>query len=191
MAFGFRIGKADSSPQENVKCVKLVGDSVRLGKGDPVKKVTGSVVVNGGPLCQAVARAASGDRVYGIVVGVEQHTISTGFNLDQNYSPASTAQYILVRPVRTGEIYEILEDAAGGSVATTDIGKNANFVAANCDTSTGMSGYVLDSSTAATTNTLDLRIEGFGPEADNVPGSTAVIRVSFNKVDAVDQATGV
>ena len=63
VGFGFQIHKADAMPQEIVTCVKLVGDSVRLGKGDPVKLATGSLSLNGGPVVQAVARAASGDRL--------------------------------------------------------------------------------------------------------------------------------
>jgi hypothetical protein len=117
--------------------------------------------------------------------------MSSGFDLTKTYSPASTAQYIYVRPVRTGEIYACQEDAAGGSIATTNVGKNANFVAGDCDTSTGMSAYTVDSSSANTTNTLDLKIEGFSQKADNVPGSTAVILVSFNKVEDINQGTGV
>lgn len=192
MAFGFQLHQADSSPQPIRTCIKLVGDAVRLGKGDPVKKVTGSISLGNGKVAQAVARAASGDRVWGVVVGVEQHTVTSGMSLERTHSPASTAQYILVRPIGSNkELYRILEDAAGGSVATTDLGKNADFVAADCDTTTGMSGYLLDSSSANTTNTLDLNIQDFYTAPSNVPGSSAILIVSFNKVADVDQATGV
>lgn len=189
--FGFRISRADSSPQELITCVKLVGDGVLLGKGDPVKEVTGSINIGNGPTVQAVARAASGDRVYGVVEGVEQHTVVSGLSLDRTYSPASTANYILVRRVFGGQKWDVQEDAVGGSVATTSVGNNITMIAANCSTDTGMSGYMADSSTAATTNTLDLHIVGFAQNADNVPGSTAVLTVTFNKVQNVDQATGV
>ena len=189
--FGFKIHDASPSPQDLKTCVKLVGDNVRLGKGDAVKLVTGSVAIGNGPVVQAVARAASGDRVYGVVEGVEQHTVVTGMTLDRTYSPASTAQYILVREVTPASLWEIQEDADGGSVATTDIGKNITMIVADCSTTTGMSGTMADSSTANTTNTLDLNIRGFAKNANNVPGSTAVLVVAFNKIANVDQATGV
>lgn len=193
MAHGFRLHKADSMPQEIVKCIHLSGDSVRLGKGDPVKLGGNSAAVGNGPTVQAVARAASGDRVFGVVVGVEQHTVTSGMNLDRTYCPASTAMYVLVRPVRTGDQFVVEEDGDTTPVAATAIGDNANFVAANCSTTTGMSQYTLDSDSAATTNTLDLCIRGFEDtpaNADNV-GTKANIIVSFNKVQNVDQATGV
>lgn len=189
--FGFRIHDASPAPQELITCIKLVGDSVRLGKGDPVKLATGSIAIGNGPVVQAVARAAVGDRVYGIVEGVEQHTVVSGMTLDRTYSPTLTANYILVRRVLPGSLWEVQEDAVGGSVATTNVGKNIDMIAADCSTTTGMSGFMADSNTAATTNTLDLSIRGFSQKVDNVPGSTAVLVVSFNKIAQVDQATGV
>jgi hypothetical protein len=153
--------------------------------------VTGSINIGNGPVKQAVARAASGDRVFGVVVSVEKHTVVTGLDLDTTYCPASTAMYVKVIPVATLNEYSIPEDAVGGSVATTAVGNNALFIAANCSTVNGQSAYLLDSSSAATTNTHDLCIRGFASQVDNVPGSTATIVVSFNKVALVDQATGV
>lgn len=192
MAFGFKAHKADSNPQALVQCVHLAGDSVPLGKGDPVKVVTGSVAIGNDKICQAVARAASGDRVFGVVDGVVAHEATgTAFSLTNTYVPASTALYVLVRRVMPGDEFEVLEDAVGGSVATTSVGNNINMIAANCDTITGMSGYLADSSTAATTNTLDLCVRGFAANVDNVPGNNAVLVVSFNKIAQVDQATGV
>lgn len=191
--FGFRRHGADTAPQQLVTCVHLVGDNVLLGKGDAVKLVTGSIGVNGGPVRQAVARAAVGDRVYGIVVGVVQHTVASGLSLDRTYCPASTLMEVLVDPVKPGDLFDVQEDAVGGAVATTSIGNNANMIVANANTTTGMSGTMLDSNTAATTNTLDLCIRDFNTKGDNVPGSTAgaVLIVSFNKIAQVDQATGV
>lgn len=191
-ASGFKLASATTAPQPLIRCIHLVGDSVLLGKGDALKKVTGSISLAGGPVVQAVARAASGDRVMGVVVGVEAHTVASGnINLNKTYCPASTAMYVLVRPVVSDDIYEIREDGVGGSVATTSLGQNATMIVANASTTTGMSGTMLDSSTAATTNTLDLKIVGFKQSPDSVPGSNAVILVKFNKIENVDQATGV
>lgn len=191
--FGFKLHGADTAPQDLVTCVHLVGDSVLLGKGDAVKLAANSVAIGGGPVVQAVARAASGDRVFGVVVGIEQHTVVSGLSLDRTHCPASTAMYILVRKVRGGDVFEVQEDALGGAVASTAIGLNITMIVANADTITGMSGTMADSSTAATTNTLDLHIRGFKQSADNIPAQTAgaVLLVSFNKVQEVDQVAGV
>lgn len=180
------------NPADLITCVHLVGDTVRLGKGDPVKIVTGSVAIGSGPVVQAVARSATTESHFGVVVACEQQTVVTGFSLDRTHCPASTAMYIKVLPIKQGDEFEIAEDADGGSVATTDVGKNINIAtAADCNATTGQSAYLADSSTAATTNTHDLCIRGFAKKSDNVPGSSATLVVSFNKIQDVNQATGV
>ena len=191
--YGFQIGRADSSPLDLVTCIHLVGDNVTLGKGDPVKLAAGSIGIGRGPVVQAVARAASGDKVFGVVVGAVQHEVLTGMSLDRTHVPASTAMYVLVRKVKLGELYKVREDGAGGVVASTAIGLNANFVAANCDTTTGMSAYLLDSSSANTTNTLDLHIRGVVDRPDNVIDGTNIrdFLVSFNNVQEINQVAGV
>ncbi len=194
-AFGFKLHNASTAPQPIVVGIHLVGDSVLLGKGDAVKKVTGSIGLAGGPVVQAYARAASGDRVAGVVVGCIQHTVASGnINLNRTYCPASTAMYIQVRPVTSDDIYEVMEDGLGGAVASTSVGSNATMIVANASTTSGMSGTMLDSSTVNTTNTLDLKLVGFRTDPATVPGSTAanaVCLVKFNKIENVDQATGV
>lgn len=191
--YGFQIGAADSLPQDLVTCVHLVGDSVTLGKGDPVKLAANSIAIGSGPVKQAVARAASGDKVFGIVVGVEQHTVVTGMSLDRTHCPASTAMYVMVRKVKLGELYRVREDGVGGVVASTAAGLNATMIAANCNTTTGMSGYLLDSSTVATTNTLDLHIRAVVDRPDNQVDGTNIrdFLVSFNNVQEINQVAGV
>lgn len=189
--FGFRPHNAAPAPQDLVTCIHLAGDAVLLGKGDAVKIVTGSINLGSGPIVQAVARAASGDRIFGVVEGVLQQYAVTGLALDRTYVPASTAAYVLVRAVTSASEWEVQEDGVSGSVATTNIGKNITMVVAGADTTTGLSGTMAQSSTAATTSTLDLNIRGFSTRADNVPGSTAILVVAFNKIANVDQATGV
>lgn len=191
-AFGFKLASAKTASQPLMRCIHLVGDGVLLGKGDAVKKVTGSISLAGGPIVQAVARAASGDRVMGICVGFEQHTVASGnINLNRTHCPASTAMYVLVRPVTSDDEFEVMEDGVGNSVATTSVGQNITMIVANANTTTGMSGTMADSSTAATTNTLDLKITGFRQSPNNVPGTNAILLVKFNKIENVDQATGV
>ncbi len=192
--FGFKIHGADTAPQPLVTCVHLVGDSAALGKGDAVKRVTGSLAIGQGPTVMAVARAAQGDRIWGTVVGIEQHTVVTGLSLDRTHCPASTAMYILVRRVRTGEVYEAQEDGLVTPIPATSLGANVDFIVAVPNATTGMSGTMIDSSTATTTNTLDLKIVGIRQDPANVANvataTGAVYLVEFNKVDG-DQIAGV
>lgn len=191
--FGFQIGRADSSPQDLVTCIHLVGDSVLLGKGDAVKLATGSIGIGNGPIVQAVARAASGDKVFGVVVGCIQQEVISGMSLDRTHCPASTVMYVTVRKVKLGELYKVQEDAVGGAVSNAQIGYNASFIVADANTSNGQAGTMLDSSTAATTNTLDLHIRGVVDQPGNVMGQTAgaILLVSFNNVQEINQVAGV
>ncbi len=191
--FGFKLHGPDTNPQGLIKCSKLAADTVRLGIGDPVEQVTASVKIGNGKIVQAVARAETGDRIFGVVVGVEKHT-AVAPNFNQTYSPASTAEYLLVRQATSDDIWEVQEDAVSDQVQTTEIGYNADFIVADCSTTTGMSGVMLDSNTTATTNTLDLKVVGFRQNPGDVaPGnaSGAVILVKFNKIANIDQASGV
>mgnify|MGYP000311167172 CR=1 FL=1 len=54
------------------------------------------------------------------------------------------------------------------------------MINANGSTITGLSGAQLDTSTKATTNTLNLRIHGFVQRADNEIGANAKVLVSIN-----------
>lgn len=100
----------------------------------------------------------------------------------QSYRPASTLGYVGV-VTDPNVIFECQEDSVGGALATTSIGLNADLVAAAGSTTTGLSGWQIDSSTAATTTALDVKLLGIANKANgsNALGTNAVWRVVFNQ----------
>lgn len=147
-------------------------DSTALFRGDPVI-IAGDADADGLPTVTRATAAGAG-RITGVVVGVvPSPTITT------QHRPASTAAYVLVAD-DPELLFEIQEDAVGGALAAVDVGLNADLIAAAGSTVTGLSGFQLDTSTKATTNTLQLRIKGFVQRADNVIGANAKVLVSIN-----------
>lgn len=121
------------------------------------------------------ATAASAGRVTGVIVGFVPNA-SVRAN---GYRVASTDCYVLVAD-DPDLIVECQEDAVGGALAVTDIGLNADMVAGTGSTATKLSGFQLDTSTKATTATLQLRILGFVQRGDNEVGANAKVLARFN-----------
>lgn len=156
----------------NVYCVPA-SDGTALFKGDPVI-IAGSADANGVPTCLK-ATAAGGARWTGVVVGfLPSPTIQTN-----GHRLASTLEYVLVAD-DPNLIYEIQEDADGGALAAVDVGLNADFIFATGNAYTHFSGAELDTSTKATTATLQMRIVGFVQRPDNVIGAQAKVLVRNN-----------
>ena len=159
-------------------------DSAAIGLGDPVK-LAGSADANGVP---TVARLATpGTDVFaGVMVGVEP--LPTDLSL--NYRKASTAMYIYVC-TDPAALYEVQEDSAGGALAATSVGLNANVVLGTVDTTTGNGKTMLDSSTALGTSTLDLQVVRLVARPDNEIGNYAKWIVKLNKTQYTNATTGV
>lgn len=158
-------------------------DSTALFRGDPVI-VAGDADADGVPTCTR-ATAGGGNTVTGVVVGVKNSPSQTTM-----HRPASTAMYVYVAD-DPNLLFEIQEDAVGGALASTNVGQNIDLIAGSGNTTTGLSGFQADSSTAATTNTLQLRIEGFVRRADNAIGANAKILVRLNKPQEAPAIAGV
>lgn len=147
-------------------------DGTALYINDPVV-IAGSADANGVATVTR-ATAAGGNVITGTVVGiVPSPTITT------KYRPASTAAYVLVAD-DPNLLFECQEDAVGGALAAADVGLNADMIAGSGSTVTGLSGFQLDTSTKATTATLQWRIEGFVPRVDNEIGANAKVLVRIN-----------
>lgn len=148
-------------------------DGTALFIGDPV--IIGGTGDTGGIPSIVRATAAGGNRVTGVVVGFRPDATIRA----NGYRAASTAAYVLVAddPQLTCEIQE---DSVGGALAVTDIGLNADLVAGTGSTATKLSGFMLDTSTKATTATLQLRIMGFVQRADVEVGDYAKVLVRIN-----------
>ena len=148
-------------------------DSVALFIGDPVI-IAGSADGDGTPTATR-ATAASAGRITGVVVGFEPNATINAVG----YGAGSSAFYVLVAD-DPALLFEIQEDSVGGALAATSVGLNADLIAASGSAATKMSGFMLDSSTAATTATLQLRIVQLEQRADNVIGATAKWLVAIN-----------
>lgn len=149
-------------------------DGTAVGTGDLVK-LAGSASADG---YATVAQAAAGDASIGAVVGF----VVDPSNLNQvaQYRAASTARYAIVAD-SPDIVFEVQEDAVGGALAVTAVGLNANTIVAAPSSTTGLSGMQLDTSTAATTATLQLKILGFSTRQDNEIGvANAKVLVSIN-----------
>lgn len=172
-------------PQELMQVVALSGDGTRIGVGDAVKiSAAGAIAVGSGPVVMAVTRAAAGDSILGVVEGVLPLTEGTGaINLGIRYRPASTAQYMMVRPANHNDVYVIQDDGASAMTAA-NIGNNANLAVVDCSTATGMSNMTLGSASAASGNaTRQLHIEGYLDSVTNDQTSTGALwKVTLNNI---------
>ena len=143
--------------------------------GDPVDVVSSSNDANGIP---AINVQSSGSPIVGFFMGIVNGgqfqaapiTVTRDLVI---YHPASTAQYVLVADDPT-LLFECQDDASTQARAANQwAGRNANFVSGSGSTTTGYSGYQLQASSVATTNTLDLKIIRPLTQIDNVISSTA------------------
>lgn len=154
-------------------------DGTALYLGDPVV-VAGSADADG---VMTVTRATAGGGAYmlGPVVAVDPvEGAGAGGRDSTTYRAASTARYVWVAD-DPDLVFECQEDAIGGALAVADVGLNADFIHGTGSTVTGISAGQLDTSTKATTNTLQLRILGFSQRIDNEVGNAnAKVLVAIN-----------
>lgn len=138
--------------------------------GDPVT-LSGTGDVDGVP---GVNLATAADRITGIVVGFASRTNTAAGStsgITRGYRLASQGDYLLVSDDPT-LLFKAQEDGIGGFLTTASIGLNVNLIAGAGSTSLKTSGYVLDSSTAATTS-AQVRIWGLDPTVNNAFGTTS------------------
>ena len=148
------------------------GETNNIFIGDPVI-ISGTGDAAGVP---GVARAAADERMTGVVVGfAPKDNVAAGSTtaINRGYRAASEADYLLVAD-DYNLLFAVEEDAVGGALATTDIGNNADLVAGTGSVYTKRSGYMLDSSTKATTS-AQVRIWGFDQTIGNTIGGTGPV----------------
>ena len=166
-------------------------DGTALFVGDPVIGVNAGSETNGIPTVTR-ATAAGGSYILGIMVGVVGHGDPAVAlqSQDEQYRPASTEKYILVAD-DPFIMFEAQEDGTGGAMGVGAPNRNVDMVAGSGATSTGLSGFELDSSTLATTATLQFRIHRPVDRVDNDPTPTnAKWLVSIN-LHSTRNATGI
>jgi hypothetical protein len=155
-------------------------DSVRIGVGDPVK-LSGSADASG--RFPSVVRAAATDVILGVAVGFgtlptniqayDPAVLYNPSNLTLSYGAASTS-YLVAVVDDPFVIFEIQEDNDSEDMEVGDVGSTVEMVAGDCNTSTGLSTFTLDSSTAGgATNTRSWRVLRLAPGVDNSLGTYA------------------
>lgn len=155
-----------------------VGDGTAVFPGDLVK-TAGEVDASGH---MGVIQAAASNAPVGVVVSVDQvdGISDANFSLYRKHRIASTKMYCLVCD-DPNALYECQEDSDAGNIALTDAGLNVNFIVAAGDTTFGLSGMEIDSSTVNTTATLPLKLMGSIQEAgSDVPDTNAKWVVKIN-----------
>lgn len=127
----------------------------------------------------AVAQAAAGDYAVGVLHSLDPDFTDEGTLSQVNYRRAST--------LRTGHViwgddvlYSMQEDSVVSTLAATDAGTNADVIVGSGDTATGLSGMEIDSSSAGTANTLQLRLHHVEEKVGNKLGDNARWIVSLN-----------
>ena len=162
-------------------------DNTALFIGDPVIPA-GSADAYGVPTATR-ATAAGGAYVGGVMVGVVNGPAAAGnatvpIKRENNqYRSASVATYILVAD-DPNQLFVIQEDSVGGALAADNVGQNADLIAGTGNTTTGLSGFQLDSNTADTTATLQLRVIELYRQPGNDIGANAnwVVRINLHSL---------
>lgn len=151
-----------------------------LSVGDPVK-LGGSADVNGVP---NVVQATAGATAVGVLIAVGTNPNGPFINpnnLAVTQAPATkTAVYYALVVDDPNVIFEIQEGGASTALLVTDVGQNADFVAAAAATGTFVSGFYLDNNAHDTTSTRNLKILRLAPRVDNALGLYAKWWVLLN-----------
>jgi hypothetical protein len=163
--------------------------SERLGIGDAVKTGGSSGQISNGPYTKTVALITSGAPIYGVVQGVLREFVASGMNLDIRHAASAVSTYVLVRRANPFDVYAISED---GTTAAADVGQCADLTGngggttiTECNSTTGMSTLMLDTSTSAA-STGQLKIQGFEDVPNNTPVSVnASLLVTINECEDV------
>lgn len=166
--------------------------------GDPVVP-TGASDANGIPIVQ-LASAGATFPLLGPMVSIAPGGRSGNYSVPVTrdmvpYRAASTNQYILVAH-NPNELFWVQEDSlplSAGFIAVATAGmKNGNLIAGAGSTTTGYSGWTLDSSSVVTAApTLQVRIMRALQEEDNEPGTNYTKWLVRINLHVLTQAAGI
>jgi hypothetical protein len=169
--FGLRPAFSPSGVVRPTAYSILTGYAANILQNQPVK-----IGTNG-----TIQAAAIGDRFIGTFQGVE-FTDTDGRRRVSNKWTASLAATEIVAYVTLDPsiVYEI---QANGSIAVTDIGKQADFTTITAgSTTTGLSALMLDTATLTDSGNAQVRIIGLSPAPDNDFGdSFTIVQVQISE----------
>lgn len=180
-AFGFKpVKHLNGSPFNGAGqlCFIPSSDSNATFTGDVVKLLLPAAADPLGYGVPQVTVAGATDVPYGVVMGADPVLGGLTPNLNINYRLASVGQYVYVANA-SDTIFAV---QLNGASAAADIGKNANLATGSGSTVSGLSGYVLNSASIATTNTLQWHILGLSlyPQGNALGSNFAVYEVVAN-----------
>lgn len=135
-----------------------------------------------------VAQGTAGSAAIGVVASFLPLTTDEG-SLSRIYRKANEARDALIY---WGQdvLYAIQEDSVGNDIEITEAGWNCNVIVGSGSTVTGLSGMELDSTSAADTSTLNVRLHYIEDRPDNALGSNADWVVSINNSQEALNQTG-
>jgi hypothetical protein len=180
-AFGLRpIAKVGSAPGGTTGTTKYsIADnqSTAIFTGDPVKyKNDGTVEV-----------ATAGDASCGVFMGCFYTDPTTSKPTFKNYFPASLSPGDAIAFVADDpdQMFVVQQDSVASSLSGANINENANLIFGSGSTTTGLSGVEIDSSSATTTATLQVRIvSGYDTPSNTIStaaaGNNSVFVVKIN-----------
>jgi|SRR5690349_2336291 len=187
-AYGFALHQ-DKSHSGLVTCIIPASNGTATFVGDAVKVTDlDAARIDNGPYALPVIQAAATDPIYGIVMGFNQ-VIPSGMDLGRRHRPANTAMYCYVKPAHPLDVYRIQADDDTETLTVASIGCNADIIVGSGNASTGMSAMEVDSSTAAATAGLQVKIVGFVDVPSNTPGSAQQdVLVTINQSVTINDA---
>lgn len=173
MAGGFNVSRSVGTAENTGKVRRYyveASHSSIIAPGDVVK-LTGTADADG---VAAVDRATSTGVIAGVVAAVDYNI--AGENLTDTALAASTAGYVFVH---TDPVLEFEVDC-DETLAVADVGLNASpdWAVATKTGGITVTNVKLDSSTKATTSTLQFRITGLLRDAAGVLGNRATVTIN-------------
>ena len=132
---------------------------------------TGAAVATkyGNMVAVAAEETGAANSILGSVLAIFDHNMNpTKYIAAGETGDSTVAGYVLVAD-HPEQLYIAQEDSDGGSIALASAGLNVDMVGTSGDTDTGLSSMELDSSTAAGTATLALKL--IAPHPDDTAAS--------------------
>ncbi len=189
--FGFKLyGNRDDL--EVQRFLAIAGNGDVLGIGDPVKLAGSAEQVQSGDYLPTIARTAAGNRVLGVVLGVDpyEEVAYNSVQLGTKHRAASTRRVITVCTDKNAR-YVVQMDTSGTTVTLDEIGELYDQItAADANSVSGISIAQL-SQTSHGTGSGQFRLESFLSSPDNAVGANVKCIVSINEKERWLETDGV
>jgi len=173
MPGGFKwVGSMSDDPHGKIRTFDVASShATRLAPGD-VMKITGTA--NAATYLPGIDAAAAGSAFTGVLSAIDPAYATESFSDTGLAASVGATVKVCIDPEA---LYECDTSA---TLAVADVGLNADIVATAATLSGGISisNMTLDSSTKATTNTLQFRIVGLLPDSAGVVGNRALVKAN-------------